>query len=114
MGLVDGVVTEDSDAFLFGARNVYRGVFQDNIKHYSMNHIERKLKLNQEKLILFGMLLGSDYTEGVKGIGIVNAMEILKVHGTLEDLKKFTQWAKTADILQENPDFQTDRVLAEV
>lgn len=31
-------------------------------------------------MILFAMMLGSDYTEGVKGIGIVNAMEILKVH----------------------------------
>lgn len=39
MGLVDGVVTEDSDAFLFGAKNVYRGVFQDNIKLYSMSTI---------------------------------------------------------------------------
>jgi 5'-3' exonuclease len=36
--------------------------------------IEKKLNLNQPKLILFGMMLGSDYTEGIKGIGIVNAM----------------------------------------
>jgi len=31
-------------------------------------------------------MLGSDYTEGVKGIGIVNAMEILKVHHDIESL----------------------------
>jgi DNA excision repair protein ERCC-5 len=30
-------------------------------------------------MIIFALLLGSDYTEGIKGIGIVNAMEILKV-----------------------------------
>lgn len=36
--------------------------------------------LTREKLILFGLMLGTDYTDGVKGIGIVNAMEILKVH----------------------------------
>ena len=99
MGLVDGVVTEDSDAFLFGARNVFRGVFQDKIKHYSMNVIERKLKLNRERMIIFALLLGSDYTEGVKGIGIVNAMEILKVHDNFDSLKKFTAWAQSADIL---------------
>lgn len=39
-----------------------------------MNNIVRKLGLTREKLILFAMLLGSDYTDGVKGIGIVNAM----------------------------------------
>lgn len=74
MGLVDGTVTEDSDAFLFGARKVYRGVFQDNIKLYSMGKVEEKLHLTREKLILFALMLGSDYTDGIKGIGIVNAM----------------------------------------
>jgi DNA excision repair protein ERCC-5 len=45
-------------------------------------------------------MLGSDYTDGVKGIGIVNAMEILKVHHDIESLRNFTEWAKNADILQ--------------
>jgi len=38
--------------------------------------------MNREKLIIFALLLGSDYTDGVKGVGIVNAMEILKVFNT--------------------------------
>ena len=47
-------------------------------------------------------MLGSDYTDGIKGIGIVNAMEILKVHHDIEGLIRFTNWAKNADILQDD------------
>ena len=36
--------------------------------------------------VIFALLLGSDYTAGVKGVGLVNAMEILKVFGSLDKL----------------------------
>ena len=71
---MDGVITEDSDVFLFGGRNIYRGVFNNNIRYYNFARMQQKLKLTREKLIIFAELLGSDYSEGVKGIGLVNAM----------------------------------------
>ena len=73
-GIVDGIVTEDSDVFLFGGSQVYRGVFNNKIKYYNFEKMQEKLKLSREKLIIFAELLGSDYSEGVKGIGLVNAM----------------------------------------
>jgi hypothetical protein len=30
--LLDGIVTEDFNSLLFGAKNVFRGVFQSNIR----------------------------------------------------------------------------------
>ena len=38
------------------------------------------------------MLLGSDYTLGVKGIGPVNATEIIDTFNDLEGLKRFKEW----------------------
>ena len=43
------------------------------------------------------MLLGSDYTEGIAGIGIVNAMETLHVYNSVEALKEFKQWLDSPD-----------------
>jgi hypothetical protein len=49
---------------------------------YLAEDIRRDLGVDRSDLIAMAYLLGSDYTDGVKGIGIVNAMEILDVFGS--------------------------------
>ncbi|EFA86417.1 xeroderma pigmentosum group G family protein [Heterostelium album PN500] len=91
LGLIDGVVTEDSDTLLFGKSSdmvVYRHLFQQPEK-YCMSDIEKTIGVNRDDLINLAMLLGCDYTAGVKGIGIVNAMEIISEFDTLEEFAKF-------------------------
>ncbi|GAB2276559.1 hypothetical protein Dimus_011279 [Dionaea muscipula] len=97
--LVDGVVTDDSDVFLFGARSVYKNIF-DNRKYvetYFMKDIEDDLGLDQEKLIRMALLLGSDYTEGISGIGIVNAIEVIHAFPDEDGLSKFREWIESPD-----------------
>ncbi len=50
-----------------------------------MQDVESELGMSRDKLIQLALLLGSDYTEGVAGIGIVNAVEIVNAFPT-EDL----------------------------
>jgi DNA excision repair protein ERCC-5 len=54
------------------------------------------MKLGRNAMVALAMLLGSDYTEGVKGVGIVNAMEILDTFDVSQDLKyglgSFRHW----------------------
>ena len=64
-----------------------------------MDLLKEELGLDRNKLIYMALFLGSDYTEGVKGIGIVNAMEIVEAFDSVEALKRFAQWASKADIL---------------
>ncbi|KAH0969332.1 hypothetical protein GBA52_028787 [Prunus armeniaca] len=89
--LVDGVVTDDSDVFLFGAQSVYKNIFDDRkyVETYFMKDVEKELGLSREKLIRMALLLGSDYTEGVSGIGIVNAIEVVNAFPEEDGLHKF-------------------------
>ena len=58
-----------------------------------MDEISRELGLNRAALVSLALLLGSDYTEGINGIGIVNATEVLQSFGTdLNALKRFRDW----------------------
>ncbi|XP_039779412.1 DNA repair protein UVH3-like isoform X2 [Panicum virgatum] len=97
--LVDGVVTDDSDVFLFGARNVYKNIFDDRkyVETYFMKDIESELGLTRQQLIRMALLLGSDYTEGVSGIGIVNAIEVVHAFPEEDGLQKFKEWIESPD-----------------
>ncbi len=55
-----------------------RHIFENRkyVEEYRTEDVERELGLDQDGLIALALLLGSDYTEGVAGIGIVNAIEV--------------------------------------
>ncbi|XP_057769315.1 DNA repair protein UVH3 isoform X2 [Salvia miltiorrhiza] len=97
--LVDGVVTDDSDAFLFGAQCVYKNIFDDRkyVETYLMKDIENELGMDREKLIHMALLLGSDYTEGISGVGIVNAIEVVTAFHGKDGLREFREWIESPD-----------------
>ncbi|KAJ7835255.1 PIN domain-like protein [Mycena olivaceomarginata] len=71
---IDGILTEDSDAFVFGARLVIRTLgpsVQHNSLIYSADSIENTdcVRLDQAGLLLCILLLGGDYDTGVPGVG---------------------------------------------
>ncbi|MCD9560784.1 hypothetical protein HAX54_019579 [Datura stramonium] len=87
----DGCFTSDSDAFLFGARTVYRDISLGDggyVVCYEMDDIERKLGLGRNSLITLAVILGGDYSEGVYGLGRESACQIVKSIGD----KAVLQW----------------------
>lgn len=102
LGLVDGIVTDDSDCFLFGGSRIYKNMFNQKqyVECYIADDIENTIGLNNDKLIELALLLGSDYTEGIKGIGPVLAMEILAEFG---NLGKFKTWFDGHTQMKHNP-----------
>ncbi|KAH9892966.1 PIN domain-like protein [Xylariomycetidae sp. FL2044] len=94
LGLVDGIVTDDSDIFLFGGTRVYKNMFNSNkfVECYLGSDLERELSLSREQLISIAQLLGSDYTEGLPGVGPVTAVEILSEFPGRDGLARFREW----------------------
>lgn len=62
-----------------------------------MRDVEGELGLDRTKLVELALLLGSDYTEGVSGIGIVNALEVVRAFPGAEGLKRFRDWVENPD-----------------
>jgi len=84
---------------------------------YLAEDADTELGLPRESLITLAFLLGSDYTEGVNGVGIVNAMEILHAFrdfkappgsgsesgsgsDPLDRLRGFSKWLGTFDVYE--------------
>ncbi|KAK4283170.1 hypothetical protein QN277_000152 [Acacia crassicarpa] len=90
--LCDGCFSSDSDIFLFGARTVYRDICLGDggyVVCYEMEDIERKLGFGKDSLIALALLLGSDYSQGVYGLGLESACQMVRSIGDKCVLQKF-------------------------
>lgn len=86
-GHADAVLSEDYDSLLFGAPKTVRN-FSGNGKPEIM-HFDRTLAehdFTHQQLVDFALLLGTDYNDGVYGVGKKTGLKGLKEHG---DVKVF-------------------------
>ncbi|XP_058058071.1 DNA excision repair protein ERCC-5 [Anopheles bellator] len=104
----DGTITDDSDIWLFGGQRVYKNFFnqQKLVLEFTIDGIEQTFQMDRKKLIQLALLVGSDYTTGIHGIGAVTALEILasfpatpeqtgetsEMMSMLSGLRKFRDW----------------------
>uniref|UniRef100_A0A060T6D4 ARAD1B15004p n=1 Tax=Blastobotrys adeninivorans TaxID=409370 RepID=A0A060T6D4_BLAAD len=104
LGLVEGIVTDDSDCFLFGGTMIYKNMFNQAkwVECYDVKDLEREFNLDRGKFIRLAQLLGSDYTEGLAGVGPVSAMELLAEFDGPDGLEQFRQWWKRVQQGQDN------------
>ncbi|XP_025076806.1 flap endonuclease GEN homolog 1-like [Pomacea canaliculata] len=78
-GIVDACLSDDSDAFLYGAKTIYRrfNLDQKTAECYRMCDIESSLNLQRSDLVVLGLLSGCDYSKGVEGIGAKKAYNLI-------------------------------------
>jgi len=109
-GQLDGVVSQDFDALLFGATQLYRNIgfsgkrkvpgknFFVDIKpeHLDLEKILTQLKISRQKLIWLGILVGTDFNDKFPKVGPKTAIKLVQEFDSFEDIIE-----KTAHV----PDF---------
>lgn len=90
--------SQDYDSLLFGSLRLVRnltitgkkflrktpGYYRLKPELIKLEETLGKLELTREQLVDMCLLMGTDYNEGVKGIGPVKAYKLIKKYGTLE------------------------------
>ncbi|ODV85369.1 hypothetical protein CANARDRAFT_28166 [[Candida] arabinofermentans NRRL YB-2248] len=84
IGLVDGIISEDSDLLVFGCKTLItklndKGecieVKRENFKNVKSNAIGA---FNDEQMRLMAAISGCDYTKGINGVGVLKAIQFIK------------------------------------
>jgi len=92
--------SQDFDSLLFGAPLLVRNLAitgrrklpgKDVYVEVSPELMElrttlKELGVTREQLVDIGILIGTDYNEGIKGIGPKKALELVKKHGSMESI----------------------------
>lgn len=94
-GLVDGVISQDSDCFAYGALRVYRNfkAVGSEVEMYDMEEIKKKMDFGQNKAIVMALLCGCDYCPGgIRGIGRMNVLKLFNKYKEVEILQRIRSW----------------------
>jgi flap endonuclease-1 len=112
-GDADYVGTEDYDALLFGAPDTLRQLTSSGDPEYmSLSRTLDDLDLTLEELIDVAILIGTDFNEGVDGIGPKTGLSLIREHGDLwAVLEAEDAYVENADLVRElfrNPNVTDD------
>lgn len=105
-GFLDFAASQDYDSLLFGApdlvrnltlsqkRKVYGKTVYTFLEYINLKNVLKTLEINQEQLIVLGILTGTDFNiGGVKGIGPKKALKLVK-----ENKNNFEEMFKTLNV----------------
>lgn len=92
--------SQDYDTLLFGGERLVRNFAVSrskkvkdtfvtlDIEFVSLSKLLENLKITREQLVDMGILIGTDFFEGIKGIGQHTGLELIKKYGSIENIIK--------------------------
>ncbi len=109
-------VSQDYDALLFGAPRLVRNLTTTQKRKLPgkdkrvevkpelirLERVLEELALTREQLVGVGVLMGTDFNEGIEGIGPKRALDAMQEHGTLtKAAKALDEDAETLELVAE-------------
>jgi flap endonuclease-1 len=103
--------SQDWDSLLFGSTRLVRNLsitgkrklprkevyIEVKPEVVELKSVLNTLGLNREQLITLGMLIGTDYNPGIKGVGPKTALTLVKEHRTLQKVLQAIEWQGETD-----------------
>ncbi len=95
-----GCASQDYDTLLFGGERLIRNFavsrskkvrdtsVKIDIEYVSLKKFLDHLDISREQLVEMGILIGVDFFPGVKGIGQHTALNLIRKHGSIENIMK--------------------------
>lgn len=83
-GRVEAAITQDYDCALFGCPSTYRNVSKNGSRDPERIDLEEALRreeISRTQLVDASILIGTDYNEGIHGVGPVRALRLVREHG---------------------------------
>ena len=103
---VYAVASQDSDSLMFGAPRLIRNLsitgkrkvprkesyYELRPEVIELKDVLKGLGVKQEQLIIMGILVGTDFNPGIKGIGPKKSLALVKKEKTLEKVLEKVEW----------------------
>lgn len=105
-GIVYATGSQDADALLFGSSRLVRNLsisgkrkvpkketyIEVKPELIELPHLLKGLGITQEQLVIVGILVGTDYAQGIKGVGAKTALKLVKEQKSLEAIISEVGW----------------------
>lgn len=97
-GEVGAVASQDWDTLLYGAPVMIRNLTAHGTRKFgrmmqaemiSLEMMLEELQITYDQLVDLGIMIGTDFHPGIKGIGPKTGLKLIKEHGSMESVSSF-------------------------
>lgn len=90
-GIVDAVLSEDSDVLAYGSPYLLNNIntTKETCIKVDFNNILKELELTYDSFLDMCIMCGCDYNDTIPGVGVVNAYKLMKEYNSIDNFENY-------------------------